>query len=129
MLFFYTTPIITAVRISRIRIIRSLIVFCAWYCCSATALANVIEGTVYEDRGGAPLLSALVRVSGADGVVLKEIESGGDGRFLIEGLGAWEYRLAITKASFMPLEARVSARHSGPTEIPAMGNPREPEPA
>jgi hypothetical protein len=75
-----------------------------------SGFAQVIEGTVFEDHSGAPLQAALVRVSGADGVVLREAESGRDGRFLVEGLAAGEYFLAITKANFMRLEVRASAR-------------------
>ena len=83
--------------------------------CIGTASAHVVEGTIYEDRSGSPLQSVLVRLSSSDGVVLKEVETGRDGRFLVEGLNAGEYRLAVTKANYMRLDVRTGSK---PERVP-----------
>src|SRR5687768_6920472 len=82
-----------------------------------TLLAIVIKGqeqdsgfggVILEDHTGAPLASALVRLSRPDAGILKEAETSRDGRFDLGLLAAGEYQLSVTKMNYVSLKARFS---------------------
>jgi hypothetical protein len=65
-------------------------------------------GVILEDHTGAPLASALVRLSRLDAGILKETETNRDGRFDLGRLAAGEYQLSATKTNYVSLTARFS---------------------
>src|SRR5215475_9019180 len=74
---------------------------------------GVITAVVLEDRSGEPVAAANVRLSDVDGKVIKEVETGPDGRFAIRDLAQRQYRVAITKRNYASLQGFVSASSEG----------------
>ncbi|MCE5306193.1 MAG: carboxypeptidase-like regulatory domain-containing protein [Acidobacteriales bacterium] len=71
---------------------------------------GAIVGRVVEDHTGNPLASAGVRVfkDGASGV-LADLDTDSAGRFEAPGLPAGEYRIEVSKPSFVPATVRLTA--------------------
>lgn len=75
----------------------------------AVAAGTDLEGRVVEDHTGTPLASAAVRVfrQGARTLVA-DLDSDAAGRFRATGLPAGEYRIEITKPSFVSATAHIA---------------------
>ena len=94
-----------------------VVIACALFaaiCCARAANAPV-SGTVV-DASGAAIAGATLQVRSADGTVLAATRSDTNGAFLISGLPAGGYRLAVSNPSF---ETKQIPFTMGATEAPA----------
>jgi len=84
------------------------------------AVAETLEGRVYEDHSGSALVTAAVRIfSSGERSVAAELETDGVGRFAATGLPAGEYRLELSKPNYVGTTLRLSLplREPGPVSI------------
>jgi len=90
---------------------------------ASSTSAEVVQGTVVEDHSGAPLPSASVRLKMKSGVVVKEVDTDRSGRFAMSGLIAGEYQLEVTKASYIAVNAKLTAQPDATAVDPAAALP------
>jgi hypothetical protein len=76
-----------------------------------------LEGLVLAERGETPIAGARVAAINDDGLLLRgiEAETGGDGRFQIDGLAAGSYVLRVSAAGFQ--DQQQALRVLGPGEL------------
>ena len=93
-----------------------LVLFCCVRTLSAQEAAKPPQVSAsVVDTSGAVLAGAIVQVRRADGSVLITTESDANGSFIVSGLAAGEYRLAVSHANFETTEVPVIIGTAGTT--------------
>jgi hypothetical protein len=80
---------------------------------SASASAEVVQGTVLEDHSGAPMLAASIKLKTISGTTLKEMDTDRTGSFVIPDVPAGEYQVTVTKSNYASVNARIMAQRDG----------------